>query len=329
MDLTVHVCQNVCLIFSSSWWTHSGSNNSWIFTFQEVLSQLEVTLTHNNNNTNNSYWLHEPKQEQRGECVLVLCVVLKKSHELKNIRLKSLQETMSSYRCDFLWWRLFLWVLNHWNRFFFQRISSRIRHKKLIWYLLIVVSQHVSHGHDQWGERRSGLRFFLPTLFHQIKTEDRAHCQKSRTCLKTKCQTLMNSSELCWSYASLLININISTDIYRERCWEAHRGTPLKSRYACCRQHGQKRASMSYVKNSHSFGFCTRTTWLGFVKDHRFQILSMKKTKDKVLIALVTQTMISFSSPPYPMISIGNWNQNYCVLKQSHCEFLCTSLVRV
>lgn len=49
VSLTICVCLSVSLISSSSGWSQSGSNNSWIFTFQEVLSQLEVTLTHNNN----------------------------------------------------------------------------------------------------------------------------------------------------------------------------------------------------------------------------------------------------------------------------------------
>ena len=194
MDLTVHVCQNVCLIFSSSWWTHSGSNNSWIFTFQEVLSQLDVTLTHNNNNNNinnNSYWLHEPKPKQRGECVLVLCVVLKTEESPGNNKQLQITFCDGGYICEFKT----IGIVS-----FYQRIFSGIKHNKLIWYLLIVVSQYVSHGDDQWGERRSGLRFFLPALFHQIKTEDRAHCQRSRTWLKTKCQTSMNRSELSWSW---------------------------------------------------------------------------------------------------------------------------------
>lgn len=39
-------------------------------------------------------------------------------------------------------------------------------------YLFVVVRQHVAHGDNQRGESRPWLRFLLPTVFHQIETED-------------------------------------------------------------------------------------------------------------------------------------------------------------
>lgn len=47
---TVCVCRSVRSLIPGG----SGSDNSWIFTFQEVLSQLQVTLTHKDNQ--HSHW---------------------------------------------------------------------------------------------------------------------------------------------------------------------------------------------------------------------------------------------------------------------------------
>lgn len=42
-------------------------------------------------------------------------------------------------------------------------------------YLFVVVRQHVAHGDNQWGESGPWLRLLLPTVFHQIETEDGEH----------------------------------------------------------------------------------------------------------------------------------------------------------
>lgn len=48
VSLTVCVRSSIRLVLSRSGWTQSGSNDCWIFTFQEVLGELQVTLRHNN-----------------------------------------------------------------------------------------------------------------------------------------------------------------------------------------------------------------------------------------------------------------------------------------